>query len=66
MSRTKKAPLVYTGYVPCACRDCFEIAIGLPGEALCSSCEEAGCECDGGECQSEGAYSELESLEEER
>ena len=32
-----------TGYTPCACRDCFEIAIGEPGEAFCSDCEEAGC-----------------------
>lgn len=41
------------GYVPCGCRDCFEIAIGEPG-ALCWACEEAG--CDGGECQAPGAY----------
>jgi len=32
------------GYCDCACRDCFEIAIGKAGEALCSECEEAGCE----------------------
>lgn len=31
-----------SGYVPCACRDCFETAIGEPG-ALCHSCKEAGC-----------------------
>lgn len=38
-----------SGYVHCACRDCFEIAIsGNDGEpALCSECEEAGCDCTG-------------------
>ena len=30
------------GYRNCACRDCFEIAIGEAG-AFCSDCEEAGC-----------------------
>jgi len=33
-----------SGYCDCACRDCFEIAIGVLGEALCHDCEEAGCE----------------------
>jgi hypothetical protein len=33
-----------TGYVSCACRDCMEIAIGTPGKALCSECNEHGCE----------------------
>ena len=32
-----------SGYVHCACRDCFEIAIGVAGRAFCSDCEEAGC-----------------------
>jgi hypothetical protein len=32
-----------SGYTACACRDCFEIAIGEPGKAFCSECEEAGC-----------------------
>lgn len=47
-----------SGYVNCACRDCFEIAIsGDDGEpALCNECEEAGCEPNDGECQAEGAY----------
>jgi len=45
------------GYCDCACRDCFEIAIGTPGEALCSECEDAGCEAGvEQECQAEGAY----------
>lgn len=36
------------GYVPCACRDCFEIAIqGDEDEAaLCHECEEAGCHAE--------------------
>lgn len=33
-----------SGYTDCACRDCFEIAIGVEGEAMCHACEEAGCE----------------------
>lgn len=32
------------GYCDCSCRDCFEIAIGPPGMAMCSACEEAGCQ----------------------
>lgn len=41
------------GYVPCACRDCFEIAIaGDEGPHFCWECEEAGCE-EGEECQVE-------------
>lgn len=31
-----------SGYRSCACRDCFEIAIGEAG-AVCSACEDAGC-----------------------
>lgn len=31
-----------SGYRPCACRDCFEIAIGEEG-ALCHACQEASC-----------------------
>lgn len=41
-----------SGYAPCACRDCFEIAIGDGGPALCTECEEAGCDVAGdSECQ---------------
>lgn len=43
-----------TGYVHCACRDCFEIAIADDdnGPALCHECEEAGCDADGAsECE---------------
>jgi hypothetical protein len=36
---------IISGYVPCACRDCMEVAITDHGEpALCSRCQEAGCE----------------------
>lgn len=48
--------MTMSGYKDCACRDCFEIAIGDDGEpALCSECEEAGCDLDGeSECSCEG------------
>ena len=42
------------GYVPCACRDCFETAIGTPG-ALCHECEATGCAPDRA-CQAAEAY----------
>lgn len=52
-----------SGYVPCACRDCFEIAITSGGPALCSDCEEAGCDPEGNdEC---GALNSLPDLVEE-
>lgn len=47
-----------SGYRPCACRDCMEIAIG----SYCHECEDAGCSDYQGvegmsqECQSEHAY----------
>jgi hypothetical protein len=43
-----------SGYRPCACRDCFEIAIGNAG-AMCHECEDAGCPGDR-ECLAAGAY----------
>jgi hypothetical protein len=43
-----------SGYRPCACPDCFEIAIGDEG-AMCHECEAAGCTGDG-ECEAAGAY----------
>lgn len=46
-----------SGYVPCACRDCFETAIGELGQALCHDCEEHGCEAGAeAECCSPHAY----------
>lgn len=39
-----------SGYHPCPCRDCFEIAIGCDDDTtphLCNGCESAGCEADG-------------------
>jgi hypothetical protein len=46
-----------TGYTPCACRDCLEIAIGVAGKALCHECEAHGCEAGAEqECASPYAY----------
>lgn len=49
-----------SGYVDCACRDCFEIAIAGDddrGIALCSECKDAGCSIDGdSECDAPHAY----------
>jgi len=46
-----------TGYTDCACRDCFEIAIGVPGVALCHECEASGCDPEGHhECAAPDAY----------
>lgn len=48
-----------SGYVSCACRDCFEIAIaGSAGRALCSLCKEAACD-DEGRCECSAAIPEL-------
>lgn len=45
-----------SGYTDCACRDCFEIAIGNGTDpALCHECESAGCD-PAGECQQIHAY----------
>lgn len=51
------------GYVPCACRDCMEIAIsGGKGKSFCSGCRDAGCPDYQGqpgmsqECQRADAY----------
>lgn len=49
------------GYCDCACRDCFETAIGKAGKALCHACQDAGCEANDGECQRDDAYGEGES-----
>ena len=48
-----------SGYVYCACRDCFEIAIAGANQderALCHTCKEAGCDAEGGECNAPHAY----------
>ena len=50
-----------TGYIDCACRDCFNAAIGLPGD-FCLDCEESGCELDR-ECSAPGAYASAEEDE---
>lgn len=55
-SRAVTRALAPSGYTPCGCRDCFEVAIGKSG-ALCHACAEAG--CDGSaECQAPGAYAQ--------
>lgn len=43
-----------SGYRDCACRDCFEIAIGEKG-AMCSECKKAECEPDE-DCKAPHAY----------
>ena len=53
-----------SGYRSCACRDCFEIAIGEEG-AVCHECEKAGCELGEHECEAPGAYGMDERDEEE-
>lgn len=49
------------GYTDCSCRDCFDVAIGVPGSALCGDCDLAGCEAGRGECQRPDAYGGGES-----
>lgn len=43
------------GYVECACRDCFNLAIGRQGKTMCHDCRAAGCERDA-ECSRSDAY----------
>jgi hypothetical protein len=58
---TKTIAPAESGYRPCACRDCFEIAIGEPG-AYCHECDDAGCPGYQGqpgmsqECQAPSTY----------
>jgi hypothetical protein len=47
-----------SGTRPCACRDCFEIAIGIPG-AMCGECDYAGCQYED-ECSRDDAYGDSE------
>lgn len=54
--RVGHGAVVREGYVPCACRDCFDTAIGRAGKALCGDCDEAGCEANNGECRRDDAY----------
>jgi hypothetical protein len=63
-SRTAPKKPSLSGYVPCACRDCMEVAIqGSAREpAYCVACEAAGCPDHQGvpgmsqECGAPGAY----------
>ena len=51
-----KGRLIMSGYQNCACRDCFEIYVGEPGE-LCHLCEDAGCDAEGeSECKGDHSY----------
>ena len=48
-----------SGYVQCACRDCFDVTIASDDSKpeLCSDCEDAGCDCEGAsECERSDAY----------
>jgi hypothetical protein len=47
-----------SGYVHCACRDCFDVAISGDDntDVLCPECEEAGCEAHDSECCRSDAY----------
>lgn len=48
-----------SGYTNCACRDCFDVTVSddMDEPELCSECEEAGCDCEGGsECCRDDAY----------
>jgi len=55
-----------SGYCPCACRDCFEIAITSDGKpALCNECEASGCDCNGNaSCEVPPDFSDEENDEE--
>lgn len=45
----KTTETVSAGYVHCACNECFEIIVGLPGD-YCDDCLD--CDCpDHSECQ---------------
>lgn len=56
-----------SGYVHCACRDCFEVAIANEGEessTLCSDCEDCGCDSTGkSECADHLKHEESEALQ---
>jgi hypothetical protein len=43
-----------SGYRPCACRDCFDTAIGIVG-AMCLECQEHGCDYQS-DCERPDAY----------
>lgn len=50
-----------SGYVPCGCRDCGEVAVGHDGD-LCLACEQAGCEPDSrSECCAPHTYCDGDS-----
>jgi len=57
-----------SGYTPCACRDCFEVAISndVTSPDLCNACEDTcGPEnSTSSECQADGAYGTWEDDDE--
>jgi hypothetical protein len=60
--KAKRSPLAGSGYCPCRCRDCFEVAIKSAHErdAFCHACVTAGCEEGDHECAArEAAIDEL-------
>jgi hypothetical protein len=67
--KRRKPKKAGSGYRPCACRDCMEIAIGGPG-AYCHECVAAGCPDYQGqpgmsqECQAMKAYGGEDPIEE--
>lgn len=52
MSTEHLLPPAASAYRTCACEDCPEIAIGTAG-AICGDCEDAGCDADGCERETE-------------
>lgn len=46
VSLIKNTPAPRSGYTPCACRDCMDIAMSsdMTKPELCSECKDAGCE----------------------
>ena len=58
--RTTMTTKLHSGYVPCECRDCFNVAIasGARKGAFCFGCDHAGCAESGStECSRIDAYS---------
>jgi hypothetical protein len=53
---------VSSGYTHCGCRGCFDTTVSsdMARPELCDSCEESGCELNGGECQRPDAYGFVE------
>jgi hypothetical protein len=60
----RRQRLFASGYVDCACRDCFDVAVSSGGPALCSDCRAAGCDASGhSECQRTDNYAQTMATE---